>query len=114
MILQNFFYDCKTCGIKYKAATIPEMTYGDLILRTNTGKKRYTSLLNPKEFDEVANIVDADPQMALLSEHDRADIFQNIFGVACDPASDGSIYNIRQDPICPQCKQANFKKLRSC
>jgi hypothetical protein len=79
-------------------------SYGEFIMygdRIDMGP----AFLNAREdpvYDEVTQLLLQLPDVRTKSELARADLLQAVFGVACDPAPNGSRYKIGFPP-CPAC-----------
>lgn len=72
--------------------------YGDDV---SAGPAPLDALDNPA-FAEVASILRHLPELDALDDNKRAGLLHEIFGVACDPAPNGSRWRIGFPP-CPAC-----------
>jgi hypothetical protein len=91
-------------GHTFQAANAPAAAYGELVMygkQLALGPALLSAIGDPV-FDEVSALVDAQPELRSQSERERSDRFQEIFGIACDPAPDGSQFQIGF-PACPSC-----------
>ncbi len=108
MKLHLFYYDCKSCGYSSKSPELFGNPYGEFLLKTNTGKIAYLNAIDSNVFKEVSDLLKNNIKTSRLSDSKRAKILHRIFYIACDPASDGSVFNIFQKPDCEQCGQNNI------
>ena len=100
-ILYN--YVCALCGTKFQASGVPEMSYGEFVLRTISGEEAYLEAITNEAFNEVARGVRAHPSLAGTDQSESGDVAQKVFGVACDLSPCGQRYYIDLNPICPNC-----------
>ncbi len=108
MILSKYYYRCKNCDSKFKALDIHEGAYAEFILRNGKGDQlRHLNAIDDSSYDEVAQILECCEHVSTLSENQQSDLLQHIFGVACDPANDGSEFQIDNKPKCPSCDSVN-------
>ena len=97
-----YTYKCKKCGTAFKAPTSD--SYGEFVMRSEHGELVYLSAIESEVYLAVGKMIDDNPKLKSLDEMDRATILQEIFGIACDLASDGTRYQITNPPICPNCQ----------
>jgi DNA-directed RNA polymerase subunit RPC12/RpoP len=96
-------YVCASCGYEFKAPGAPEMSYGEFVLRSESGDEAYLEAVTNNTFNEVSQIVESNPLLEEVSESKSADILQKVFSVACDPAPSGKALQIGLMPACPIC-----------
>jgi len=102
MELFLYIYKCKKCGVAFK---VPDSdTYGEFLMTSEHGELVYLCAIKSDVYLAVGDMIDANPKLKNLDEMDRATILQEIFGIACDLASDGTRYQINNPPICPNCQ----------
>lgn len=79
-------------------------SYGEFVMYGAAIKAgpAYLFALEDPVYREVSALIDELPETRGRSELQRADLLQEVFGVACDPAPDGSRYKIGFPP-CPTC-----------
>lgn len=124
MNFQYFFYCCKNCNITFKLPVIS--SYGEFLMRSETGNLAHLYAINNKVFAEVSKIFhqnlfiinrktkDFEQAKKFNREYDskedieKGGIFQKIFSVACDLAPDNTPYEISRKPLCPNCKKSNI------
>ena len=97
-----YIYKCKKCGTAFKAPTSD--SYGEFVMRSEHGELVYLFAIKSDVYLAVGKMIDDNPKVKSLDEMDRATILQEIFGIACDLASDGTRYQITNPPICPNCQ----------
>ncbi|CAN5273902.1 hypothetical protein BH10PSE19_BH10PSE19_09640 [soil metagenome] len=107
MKLQLYTYKCKNCDNTFEAAELPGEPYGEFLLRSNDDVT-YLMALDSNEFKEFFQILESLPQLKGLDRMEYAKIMHKIFGVACDLALDGTMYQITNSPRCPHCKSHNM------
>lgn len=114
MELVNYFYECKNCGTGFKSPELGGNRYGDFLMRNEAGKIVYLNSFDTPVFDEFSKIFHQNIQIINrdISDIEKADIFQEIFSVACDLASDNTPYKIARDPACPSCGKINIDHWR--
>lgn len=108
MYLQAYIYKCENCNYEFKINQLPGQSYGEFLMRSETGKKAFLSAINDLVFDEVSAIVESNSLLKKYNEDDRITIFQNVFRAACDLAEDGSQYEIYPKHTCPDCHSQNL------
>lgn len=96
-------YVCATCGTEFQASGVPEMSYGEFVLRSESGDEAYLEAVSNVAFNEVSNLVEAHPLLAGVDQCRAGDITQKIFSVACDPTPSGQRFHIGMKPTCPNC-----------
>ena len=71
-------YTCNSCGANFNASGVPEMSYGEFILRSESGEEVFLEAITNQAFNDVCKIVDnyiADSDIKLSSTED---IVQNM------------------------------------
>lgn len=97
-------YTCASCSAEFEASGAPEMSYGEFILRTESGEEAYLEAVCNGAFSEVSDIVEAHPSLAKAGQNKVAGVIQKVFGVVCDPSPKGHRFHIEMKPTCPACK----------
>jgi hypothetical protein len=94
--------ECRACSNQFETIEIPDFVYGERLLRTVDGKDiAFVHCLEDPVFSEVAEMIDELLQN-FLSEHERAQKFDEVFGAACNPL-DGKPIDAFKPPVCPKC-----------
>lgn len=102
MKLQLYTYKCGNCHSSFRVPELPGEPYGEFLLRSNDDVA-YLMALDSKEFKEFSQILESLPQLKGIDRVGYAKIMHKIFGVACDLALDGTMYQITNSPRCPHC-----------
>jgi hypothetical protein len=108
MRLHLFIYKCQSCGREFKEPELPDGTYGVFLVRSESGERGLLRAIERPEFEEVDNLLANHPRLASIDRSQRADVLHRVFGVACDPAPDGTCYAVNRDPVCPNCHGARM------
>lgn len=97
-------------GHEFEAADPGPGTYGDFVMYGDNiaAGPAYLVAIDDPVFAEVRKLLLELPGVAAMSDMERADLVQAIFGVACDPAPNRSSYRIGFPP-CPSCGTRHFK-----
>lgn len=104
MRLLRYRYKCKDCHQWFEHHDIGPYTYGEFLLRSGgNGEERYLNGLTDPVFQEVELLLSSENGLKDSNALERADILHSAFGVACDPSSDGSLFQIGKQPCCPHC-----------
>jgi DNA-directed RNA polymerase subunit M/transcription elongation factor TFIIS len=103
MTFHLFKYICKRCGSVYKAPEVSADSYGEFLMRSPTGETVHLDAMSDPVFAEVDALLKRLPCMQRKSPVQLAKIQRNVFGVACDPDSQGNRYSIEAKPICQTC-----------
>src|SRR5688572_12013832 len=108
MSLVVFKFICAKCGQEFEA---PETAgaYGEFVMRGEFALEP-ALLLAPEDpvYMEVDGILAAMGAYRNKSEAQIADLLQEMFGVACDPAPDGTLLRIGRRSPCPTCGSRNM------
>lgn len=96
-------YVCASCGTEFEASGVPEMSYGEFVLRSESGEEVYLEAVSNVAFNEVSNIVEAHPSLARADQNRIGDVIQKVFSVACDSSPSGQRFHIGMKPTCPVC-----------
>jgi len=107
MNLQLYIYNCGNCGNTFKSPELPGDPYGEFLMHSVNGEIAYLSSFKDAVFQEIESFFERSELLNNMDKINRVKIFHNIFGVACDPASDSSNYQIGRDPRCPKCHSNN-------
>ena len=103
MKLQNYIYQCDACKNKFRAPELLGNPYGEFLLRSLCGEMRYLNAINSVVFSDAGKIVDQLLEKTQITDLGKAKVLHEIFGLACDLASDNTEFKICGNPICPQC-----------
>lgn len=98
-----FKYVCALCKTEFLASGAPEMSYGEFVLRTESGEEAYLEAVTNVAFSEVSIIVRAHPYFVREAPNKVGDVIQKVFGVACDSSPSGQRFHIEMMPTCPVC-----------
>lgn len=102
--LHLFKYRCKRCRSTFKAPTIMSSAYGEFLLRSEGRRtEAYLNAITDPTYQEVDALVKAHSKVAGMRSSEAADVLRKIFGVACDPDSDDTEFQIGRRPRCPSC-----------
>lgn len=107
-------YKCEACGNEFQASGVPELSYGEFILRSESGEEVYLEALCDETFKEVLTLVRRHPLMKKFDQKKSGEVTQNIFGLACDVAPNGEYYQINMMPQCPSCCSRKISKWSEC
>lgn len=113
MRLQIFRYKCGACGAWFEAPEISELAYGEFLLRSESGETRYLNANLDRVFLEVDALLRTNPRLSSFTQFQRADVLNEVFGVACDPDSMGGVFRIGTKPKCPSCIHSNITEWES-
>ena len=102
-------FTCADCCAKFIASGVPELSYGQFVLRTETGVEMYLDALTSDVFHEVRTLVHNHPLLAATDDRKTADVVHGVFGCACDRARDDRRLHIVMWPTCPACSSRNMK-----
>lgn len=104
MHLLLYVYKCFNCGGEFKLPHLRGIPYGEFLFRSEKGNLAYLNALEDPYFEGISTVFGASKYMS-SRENDSvtSTVFHSIYGVICDPASDGSQYKIDPLPICPNC-----------
>ncbi|MFD0896051.1 hypothetical protein KBB96_09905 [Luteolibacter ambystomatis] len=108
-------YTCASCGTEFKASGVPEMSYGEFVLRTKSGEESYLEAIGNPAFNEVWKLVESHPSLAHTDPNRLGEITQKIFGPVCDLSPTGQIFHVGIPPACPICsshKMASWRESR--
>ena len=103
MLFPLFWCECNSCGHRFDVQVGPER-YEAVVLRSQ-GSNSPAKLI-PREdpmFIEVGNLVRDLLSATVKGAIDRSRYFDFIFGELCDPAPDGTPYDITGRVWCPRC-----------
>lgn len=103
MNLVLFNYVCANCGHDFQA---PDTAggYGEFVLRSEISDvPAYVAAFEDSVFGEVSELLRSIQAYRGLDDSTAADLFQRVFGAACDPAPDGTTWDLTRFPACPAC-----------
>lgn len=105
-----FKYICGECGGEFKAPGISDFAYGLFVMWSEqSGEVVFLDALSDSVFSEVSGLVHGNPLLKCRPEEDQSDIFQAIFGMACDKSKKGDLFSIVATPKCPSCGSRKMK-----
>lgn len=96
-------YVCASCGSEFQASGVPEFSYGEFVMRSDSGSEAYLEAITNSSFNEVSELVESNSLLAGFDERRLGDITQKVFTVACDPTENGETFHIGLKPTCPSC-----------
>lgn len=105
MSLEYMKYDCSHCGTIFKSLDSP---YGEFVLISEAGELAFMRAYDDLVFNEFRKLIRENKLVSELDDLSRSDLLHNIFGIACDPAPDGSLYQISRKPMCPNCNTSEY------
>ena len=104
MTLHLFKYECSGCGRVYRAPVILQSAYGEFLLRSGgRGTEAYLDAKQDPIYREVSDSVKHHPLAAQLRAIKQGELVQKVFGITCDPDTDGSDFQTWRKPKCPYC-----------
>lgn len=97
---------CETCKTEFIALILGTETgygiyYGEYVLYGKNGEMVYWNCLRDPVFEEVSHMVDDIVSQMTGTKIEHSTHFPSVFGICCDPASDGSVF--RLTPYCSAC-----------
>lgn len=102
MTLARIRYTCENGHIFDAAGS--GGAYGILVARgAESNEPGIVELIGNPVYQEVRQALDKMGAYIGLSQNGRSDLLQAVFGVACDPAPDGSRLSLGRKPACPHC-----------
>jgi hypothetical protein len=105
MRLVLYYYVCKACGTKFKSPHINQ--YGQFLMRSDHGELAYLNAIEDSIFNKIGELLEQEPDY-MGNEIDRVKILHDNFGLTCDPAKDGSSFQITNKPKCPKCHNVSY------
>ena len=105
MKLQLVKYICGDCKFEFKAPQIKTGAYAEFLLRSKSmGSLAYLDAMEDKTYDEVDALLKSNPRLTGKSANELAGILRESYGaIACDPDSEGNVFQIGALPVCPSC-----------
>jgi hypothetical protein len=101
MNLSIFKFVCEN-GHTFESPSTVE--YGAFVLRGETSNEPFLlSAIEDPAYSEVDQILRKLGAYVGKADFEQADILQRIFGIACDPAFDGSRLTVGRKAPCPTC-----------
>ena len=95
---------CANCAQHFVQPELAENSYGEFLLRTPSGEWAYLDAMADASYKEVDSLLSSNSRTAHLSDAERCVCLMHIYGkVACDPASDGTVFVLAAFPPCPNC-----------
>lgn len=105
---QAFTARCKTCGAVFELLDEGQ-AYDMRMLRSRKSNVHAKVMCDSDGvFNEVWGIVKGLLSGSQLAEIERSERFSAVFGAICDPASDGSEFDMTGRPFCPACGERNI------
>lgn len=109
MKLLLFYYECKKCNSTFKSPGLIGDAYGEFLMRSKSGKIVYLNSFKDPIFEEFESLFkEVKSKNIEINKANEVNIFQNVFSIACDIACDGTLYSIRNKPVCVNCGDANI------
>lgn len=105
MKLQLVKYLCGDCKFEFKAPQIKTGAYAEFLLRSQSMESlAYLDAMEDKTYDEVDALIKSNPRLTGKSANVLAGILRKSYGaIACDPDSEGNVFQIGALPVCPSC-----------
>jgi hypothetical protein len=103
-----FEYVCEKCGQTFQASGVSDFSYGEFIMRSESGFEVFLDATTNDAFLEVLELVRQHPLIHKLDSHKSGEIAQKVFSVACDLSPKGEKYKIELSPLCPKCLSRNM------
>lgn len=98
-----FTYTCLN-GHRFTAPELPAADYGTLLMRgERTREERVLYALDDPAYAEVDALLADQTAAGGMKPAARAHVLRAVFGVACDPDSEGGRFRIGLAPCCPIC-----------
>ncbi len=105
--LEVFWAKCRDCETNFEVFAGTQL-YGTRILRSkNTCKHAVVVCDSDPAFDEVSELVRGLLKYKNIPPYKKGEMFDQIFGKICDPAPDGSSYDMSGRIWCPKCHKSN-------
>lgn len=98
-----YTYVCAECGNRFNAPEVLPGSYGQFLMRSPSGETVFLDGLNDEVYSEVDQLLEQLLQGQNVSAVRRADLLRWVFGVACDPDSQGQPFGLLTKPRCGQC-----------
>ena len=86
---------------------IRELAYGEFLLRSESGEARHLNANLDSTFTEVDQLIGNDSRASTLDQFKRADLLNDVFGVACDKDQHGNEFRIGLKALCTHCNRRN-------
>ena len=99
---------CKACGAHFLTLFLGDMSYGQFLLRSQSGQVRYLDGINDPVFDEVGEILKAAGAMSSPSTSAEADYFHDVFGKTVDRNERGEEFSTKCPRSCPRCHSTDL------
>lgn len=114
LVIEQYKYTCANCNKDFLVDMLPgDYNYGTFLLRSEgLDNIAYLDSFSDQVFNEFKNLLYGF-LVHITNEIKKVDIFQNLFGICCDPDKDGSLFNIRIEPKCPFCGMRKILKFTS-
>lgn len=109
MKLLIYNYQCEVCKTRFLNFGLPEDTYGEFLLRTESGEVRYLNALNDPLVKEYKQIFNKITKNLGIPQRDRTVIFQFGLQITFDNSVNGEKYLIEAFPPCPNCKSTKME-----
>lgn len=99
---------CKDCDHRFTVYTFSDFEYGRRLGRTPDPQGlALVDCFSDMVFQEVGDLVDKFLEPLGKEEWKRAQCFDSVFGIACDPAPSGYQYDFTGKISCPICGSSN-------
>ena len=103
-----FKYTCNSCNTKFNAAGAHEMSYGEFVLRSESGEEVFLEAVSSESFNEVSAIVDDYVVNQQIEQKLSENLVQKIFGAVCDYGNSNEPFKIGLMPSCPNCSSRDM------
>ncbi|MGE8412113.1 MAG: hypothetical protein ACN6QY_07075 [Pseudomonas sp.] len=103
-----YTYVCADCGHRFKAPEVMPSSYGEFLMRSISGETVFLDGPHDAIYSEVDALLEQLLQGQGVSAVRRADLLRKVFGVACDPDSQGQPFSLLIKPRCGQCASVNM------
>jgi hypothetical protein len=99
---------CKDCGYGFTVYTFSDFEYGRRLGRTpNPRELGLVVAFKDPVFEEVEKLVDEFLIPLGIEDRRRAECFNSVFGITCDPSPSGYAYDFTGTMWCPNCSSSN-------
>lgn len=97
-------FQCRGCQHWFEHHQMSPSAYGEFLLRSETRRsERYLNGITDPVYQEVDDLLRFETRVRNRSDRERSEVLQSVFGVACDPDTDGDLFQMNLFPRCPDC-----------
>ncbi len=108
MKLHLFKFICGNCKCNFKSPKLCSSSYGEFLLRSESGEIVYLNAIEDPVYREVEFLLKQLPQLQGKSTVVLATLLRKVFSVACDSDGLGHSFSIDTNPVCPSCGSRNI------